>query len=543
MQRKRQNAFYKPNINENNEVNKINIINNYINESEKENYFNKNNDNQNKNINEEEDYQPTSSTNTSLYLLNLLNYTSTWEKEGETFLNQNDSICSIEDIKLFKNLLLHYDFVPSKIRPEFYFVASGAKREFKNNPNYYKKILNSYPNYIPSKFLNVIEADIERTFPNDKFFQDEKNKTMLKNILICYSRRNSKIGYVQGFNFIVGKILMIIKNEEKAFWIFVQIIESILQNEYYYDMFGMMIDCVIISKVLENRNGDLMNYLTSKNIDISLKNLLFRWMTTLFVESTPNEIFFTIWDCMFIEGNTTFLKAAYNIIVQLKDIILKKENMEELNIFFEELEKCSKINKDKLKKAILNESEFFNNKTLNEIRNTNIEKEIKKHLNNNNNKNNNPNNEIICDKNWPFCLNEKKINKNEIVQEILILKIQPKINIIKDYFNGDVAIKKIDNKKNNNIKINDYDYLLIQRNKHYCQNNNNKLTIEGSSQESVDGSSLSDKLSSQYVNSVQNKKNNYDNIYKSLKNENEEIVELLIKEINNTNSNETKKES
>ena len=538
MQRKRQNAFYKTNINENNEENKINNINNYKNESEKEKNINKNNDNQKNNITESEDYQPTSSTNTSLYILNLLNYTSTWEKEGEALLNQNDSISCPEDIKLIKNLLFHYDFVPSKIRPEFYFVASGAKRELKNNPNYYKTILNSYPNYIPSKFLNVIEADIERTFPNDKFFQDEKNKTMLKNILICYSRRNSKIGYVQGFNFIVGKILMIMKNEEKTFWIFVQIIENILQNEYYYDMFGMMIDCVVISKVLENRNVDLMNYLTTKNIDISLKNLLFRWMTTLFVESTPTEIFFTIWDCMFIEGNTTFLKAAYNIIVQLKDIILKKENMEELNNFFEELEKCSKINKDKLKKAILNESEFFNDKTLNEIRKTNIQNEIKKHLKNNNN--NNSNNEINCDQNWPFCLNEKKINKNEIVQEILILKIQPKINIIKDYFNGDVAIKKINNKKSSNTKINDYDYLLIQRNKHYCENNN-KVNFEGSnSQESVDGSSLSDKLSSQYVNSVQNKKNNYDDIYKNLKNENEEIVELLIKEMD---SNETKKDS
>ena len=540
MQRKRQNAFYKPNINKNNEEEKINIINNYINESESENKNKENN--QNNNINEAEDYQPTSSAN-NFSLSNLLNYTSsTWEKEGESLLNSNDSISSPEDIKLIKNLLDHYDFVPSKIRAEFYFVASGAKRELKNNPDYYKKILNSYPNFIPSKFLNVIEADIERTFPNDKFFQDEKNKIMLKNILICYSRRNSKIGYVQGFNFIVGKILMIIKNEEKAFWIFVQIIENILQNEYYYDMFGMMIDCVIISKVLENRNPDLMNYLTSKNFDISLKNLLFRWMTTLFVESTPNEIFFTIWDCMFIEGNITFLKAAYNIIVQLKDIILKKENMEEINNFFEDLEKCTKINKDKLKKAILNNSEFFNYKTLNEIRNSNIQNEINKHLNkNNNNNNNNSNNEIKCDKNWPFCLNEKKTNKNEIVQEILILKIQPKINIIKDYFNGDVSIKKINNKKNK-IKINDYDYLLIQRNKHYCENNNNKLFENSNSQESFDGSSLSDKLSYQYVNSVQSKKNDIDNIFLNLQNENKEMVDSIIKELNNTNSNETKKE-
>ena len=534
MQRKRQNAFYKINVNKNNEDEKI--IKNYNKDSEQENK--NNNNNQNKILHE--DFQPTSTLNNSLNLLKIMNYyiSPTWEKEGENLINSTDSISCSEDIKLIKTLLNNYDFVPSKIRAEFYFVASGAKREFKNNPDYYKKILNSYPNFIPSKFLNVIEADIERTFPNEKFFQDEKNKSMLKNILICYSRRNSKIGYVQGFNFIVGKILMIIKNEEKAFWIFVQIIENILQNEYYYDMFGMMIDCVIITQVLENKNSDLMNYLTSKNFDISLKNLLFRWMTTLFVESTPTEIFFTIWDCMFIEGNTTFLKAAYNIIVQLKEIILKKENMEEINNFFEELEKCSKISKEKLKKSILNDSEFFNNKTLNEIRKNNIQKEINKHLNKNNNNNNN--NEINCDKNWPFCLNEKKTNKNEIVQEILILKIQPKINIIKDYFNGDITIKKINNKKKNNSKTNDFDYLLIQRNKHYCENNNK--TFENSNSLESLGSSLSDKLSSQYVNSVQNKKINYEKNFLNLQNENKEMVDLIIKEINNTNSNETKKD-
>jgi hypothetical protein len=35
----------------------------------------------------------------------------------------------------------------------------------------------------------------------------------LKNILIAFSRRNSSIGYIQGFNFIVGRILEIVENE------------------------------------------------------------------------------------------------------------------------------------------------------------------------------------------------------------------------------------------------------------------------------------------------------------------------------------------
>ena len=45
------------------------------------------------------------------------------------------------------------------------------------------------------------------------FFKDEKIINKLKNILLAYSRRNISVGYSQGFNFIVGKILKIIDNE------------------------------------------------------------------------------------------------------------------------------------------------------------------------------------------------------------------------------------------------------------------------------------------------------------------------------------------
>ena len=43
--------------------------------------------------------------------------------------------------------------------------ASGARREMKNNPNYYYNILNNYPDYIPNFFDSSIILDLERTFP------------------------------------------------------------------------------------------------------------------------------------------------------------------------------------------------------------------------------------------------------------------------------------------------------------------------------------------------------------------------------------------
>jgi hypothetical protein len=81
------------------------------------------------------------------------------------------------------------------------------------NKNYYNNLLNNYPKNIPSIFESQIDLDLGRTYPSDPFFKDKENIKKLKNILIAITRRESTIGYCQGFNFIVGKILKICENE------------------------------------------------------------------------------------------------------------------------------------------------------------------------------------------------------------------------------------------------------------------------------------------------------------------------------------------
>ena len=80
-------------------------------------------------------------------------------------------------------------------------------------PNYYNDILNNYPDYIPSLYEQTIDKDITRTFPDEKFFQNKENLNKLRNILVAFSRRNSSLGYTQGFNLIVGRILEIVQDE------------------------------------------------------------------------------------------------------------------------------------------------------------------------------------------------------------------------------------------------------------------------------------------------------------------------------------------
>lgn len=84
-------------------------------------------------------------------------------------------------------------------------------------PDYYNDILNEYPDYVPCLFEKNIENDLKRTFPEEQFFKDSNNIQKIRNILIAFSRRNSSIGYTQGFNFIVGRILQIMENEVRIY--------------------------------------------------------------------------------------------------------------------------------------------------------------------------------------------------------------------------------------------------------------------------------------------------------------------------------------
>ncbi len=115
------------------------------------------------------------------------------------------------DIQYIKTYLIEY--FPKNDRDKFWFIGSGAKREMLNFPNYYHNILNNYPEYIPSIFEQAIEKDLFRTFPEEKFFQKKENIDKLRNVLLAFSRRNSSIGYNQGFNFIVGRILEVVEDE------------------------------------------------------------------------------------------------------------------------------------------------------------------------------------------------------------------------------------------------------------------------------------------------------------------------------------------
>ena len=328
--------------------------------------------------------------------------------------------------KKLRNLLLKKS--PDKNRAKYWFLLSGAEREKNLHPGYYHNIIYEYPDYIPSKYKTIIEADLDRTCPTEDFFKKPENRKKLSNVLIAYSRRNCKIGYCQGFNFIVAKLLQIFE-EEDAFWLFVQIIENILPCEYYSELVGIMGYCSLCLRILLESNKKVM--LKIKNFEVILNNLLYKWFISLFIENTSHETFLNVWDALMLDGNIILLRAVSSILDLLEEQILQADGFEELTKIFEE--KISKYNcpRDKFMKLLLNEGklrysnaeieemrEEINREAINTIIKTkkNEKKKIQVDINGE---------EIECDLDYPFCLKEfeddtKKVKRYLPVDKTMI---------------------------------------------------------------------------------------------------------------------------
>ena len=376
---------------------------------------------------------------------------------------------SPKQISLIKDLL--YTHLPNKYRSDFWFIASGAKREMLNNQGYYNSILKDFPNGTQSPCEEVLKLDINRTFPYLDFFKKEENKKKLTNILTAFVRRNATIGYSQGFNFIAGKLLIVIQDEEKTFWIFTQIIERYLPGDFYLLFYGVRKDMKVIEKIIKKE----LHFLDT-NTELCISNLISKCFISLFAQNIPDPILFIIWDAFFIYGEIILYRAFIWIAYLHYDKSLKDNDIEDIN------------------RKILNKMKTTTTNDINSLLyflylyssvNNNLIKQWRKKIELSTEEEtmlNRPlmKKEIKCDINMPFCLynnEENNINKNK---QFIVHKTKYELKLIDNYFFDHIYKDKIKNEDKNidignqlnvesfndlNISANS---LIIERQKHIC---------------------------------------------------------------------------
>ena len=113
--------------------------------------------------------------------------------------------------------------IPDAVRSKAWLVITQAEKV--------KKIAgrNTYSNYLqmePTEFYELIDRDLNRTFPQISFFSKKEFISSLKNILYAYSQKDHDLGYSQGMAFLAAMFLLYF-DEETSFWAF----HSVMTND------------------------------------------------------------------------------------------------------------------------------------------------------------------------------------------------------------------------------------------------------------------------------------------------------------------------
>ena len=187
-----------------------------------------------------------------------------------------------------------------------------------SDKNDFDSIYNNYLN-ISNKYDNDIIKDLLRTFPKDNSFnKGSEGYYKMFNILKAYSNYNNEIGYAQGMNFIVAKLIKFFKCEKKSFIY----LDSLFNKLKMVNVIGVNNNLEkkmkIMEFLLEKLCPDIIKFLEIKKINHEIFSA--SWFITLFSKNFKNEsILLIIWNFSIIFGWKFIFLFSISVVIAFKD--------------------------------------------------------------------------------------------------------------------------------------------------------------------------------------------------------------------------------
>ncbi|NXP85517.1 TBD2A protein, partial [Passerina amoena] len=169
-----------------------------------------------------------------------------------------------------------------------------------------------------------IELDLPRTLTNNKHFSSPTSQLIprLRRVLLAFSWHNPAIGYCQGLNRLAAVALLVLEDEESAFWCLVYIVENLMPADYYSEtLITSQVDQRVFKDFLSEKLPRLMAHFEQYHIDVSL--ITFNWFLVAFVDSLVSDILLRVWDAFLYEGTKVIFRYALAIFKYNEEEILR----------------------------------------------------------------------------------------------------------------------------------------------------------------------------------------------------------------------------
>ncbi|KAL7684608.1 putative Rab-GTPase-TBC domain-containing protein [Plasmopara halstedii] len=191
-----------------------------------------------------------------------------------------------------------------------------------------------------------IDRDIERTFPNDRFFSDDGDgKRLLGNVLKAVALYADDVGYCQGMNYVVASLLLVMKDaentmalnldnfsmQEVAFWLTLALIRRKGMDELWKHKMPGLSRCIFLfQQLLKQHFYDLSAHFRQIGMHSSI--MVTQWFVTVFARVLDTQTLVRVWDLVFMDGWKAVYRVALALIARLRPTLLAMD-----------LEQCSEF--------------------------------------------------------------------------------------------------------------------------------------------------------------------------------------------------------
>lgn len=188
--------------------------------------------------------------------------------------------------------------IPHHLRGVMWLTLTGMALKVDENEYFCAQLLRRN-GYVTGSNADVIAADVQRTFPGHPYFSDtDVGIYKLTNVLHALCWRNPLLTYCQSFNFLAAFLLLVLDDEERAFWLLVYVFEALLPNDFYGEtLIGANVEQAVLEHLVDKRLPRVAAKFRSAGLQVH--TLVANWIMSLFVNVFPTATTLRLWDYIF----------------------------------------------------------------------------------------------------------------------------------------------------------------------------------------------------------------------------------------------------
>jgi len=135
---------------------------------------------------------------------------------------------------------------------------------------------------------------------------------------------------------VICATLLLLFEEEDAFWMMCSIVEDLLPGQYYsVSLFGVQVDIRVFRYLIQQYLPNIHKLFNEHDIDLTL--ICFQWFLTLYSNVYHTKFIFHLWDYFFLYGSIILFQIGLIMLKQYEDNLIEFDNSAQIFNFLCEL--------------------------------------------------------------------------------------------------------------------------------------------------------------------------------------------------------------